>query len=109
MARRERCDRDRLEKPLRAGTSYKRQSAPGAEEELMRQLFLAIVVAALPTCAAVAQQAGRQPNQPPKAGTLRAVKSNPCAKYGPGFIEVRGSNVCIKSGGSVEAGGGVSR
>ena len=67
----------------------------------------AIVLVILPTCA-VAQQAGQQPNQLPKTGT-RAPKIDPCAKYGPGFVQVRGSDVCIKIGGSVEAGGGTSR
>jgi len=78
------------------------------QKELMRKLFFVIVLVTLPTCVAVAQQAGQQPNQPPKVGA-RAVKIDPCAKYGPGFIQVRGSDVCIKIGGSVEASGGASR
>lgn len=77
--------------------------------ELMKKFFLAIVIATLPICAAVAQQAGQQPKQPPKADPLRPVKSDPCAAYGPGFIQLRGSVTCIKIGGSVEAGGGASR
>ncbi|HEY1311378.1 MAG TPA: hypothetical protein VGF02_10550 [Pseudolabrys sp.] len=75
----------------------------------MKKLFFAIVVVALPTFAAVAQQAGQQPKQSPKSGTLRPPKDNPCAAYGPGFIQLRGSDTCIKIGGSVEAGGGASR
>ena len=75
----------------------------------MRKLFLAIVAAVMPTCAAVAQQADQQSKQPSKAGTLRAVKSDPCAKYGPGFVQVRGTDTCIKTGGSVEIDVGASR
>jgi hypothetical protein len=31
---------------------------------------------------------------------------NPCAQYGPGFVQVAGTTTCMKIGGSVSVGGG---
>jgi hypothetical protein len=88
-----------------------RKSASGAIKELMRKLFLAVVVAVLPTWVAVAQQPSQQPKKSPKSGTLLPVRGNPCAKYGAGFVKVEGSDTCVKLGGnvSVEAGGSARR
>jgi hypothetical protein len=60
----------------------------------------------LPTWVAVAQQSSQPPKNTPKSGALRPVSSNPCAKYGAGFVKVEGSDTCVKIGGgvSVEAG-----
>ena len=72
----------------------------------MRKIVLAVVVAVLPTWVAVAQQSSQPPKNTPKSGALRPVSSNPCAKYGVGFVKVEGSDTCVKIGGgvSVEAG-----
>jgi hypothetical protein len=65
------------------------------ENRLRRTLIIAIV--ALPTLA----MAGDEPKKPPK--------SNPCAVYGAGYVQIEGTTTCIKIGGhiSVEAGGRV--
>jgi hypothetical protein len=73
----------------------------------MQRLFLAfIVVLILPTLV-VAQQAGQQPTKP-KSSTPRPGKSNPCAQYGAGFVQVGDTTTCIKIGAGVtfEGGGG---
>ena len=75
----------------------------------MRKIFLAVVVAMLPTWA-VAQQSS-PPKKHPTSDALRPVRGNPCAEYGAGFVKVEGSDTCIKTGGSVsvEAGGSARR
>jgi hypothetical protein len=65
----------------------------------MRKIIFAVVVAALPGWAAVAQQTAQQPKKP--ASPVRTLKSKPCAAYGAGFVKVEGSDTCIKIGGSV--------
>jgi len=76
----------------------------------MRKIFLAVVVAVLPTWA-VAQQSSQPPKKSPKSRTLHPVGGNPCAKYGAGFAKIEGSDTCVKLGGnvSVEAGGSARR
>jgi len=74
----------------------------------MQKLFLAFIAASLLPTSAVAQQSGRQPTMPEKSSTLRPAKSNPCAQYGAGFVQVGNTTTCIKIGGGVtfEGGGG---
>ena len=67
----------------------------------MGKIVLAVVVAVLPTCVAVAQQSSQPPKNSPKSGTLRPIKGNPCAMYGAGFVKIEGSDTCVKIGGSV--------
>ncbi len=89
-----------------------RKSADDAIKELMRKIVLAVVVAVLPAWVAVAQQSNQPRKNPPKSKTLhRPVSGNPCAQYGPGFVKVAGSDMCVKIGGSVsiEAGGSARR
>jgi hypothetical protein len=73
----------------------------------MRKIILAVVVAALPGWAAVAQQTAPQPKKP--ASPLRPVTSKSCAEYGPGFVKVGDSDICIKVGGSVGVDAGAQR
>ncbi|WFU52170.1 hypothetical protein QA639_20900 [Bradyrhizobium pachyrhizi] len=78
----------------------------------MRKTCIAIIAVLLPA-AAFAQQGDRRnfltPTDaakilPPKSAT----RSNPCASYGPGFVKVEGSDTCVKLGGAVSVGGGMS-
>jgi hypothetical protein len=68
------------------------------------KFFLALVLAA----SAISVEAGAQPSQekhkPAKPAHSRKV--NPCAQYGPGFVQVAGTNTCIKVGGAVGVEGG---
>ncbi|MVT67024.1 hypothetical protein GPL21_18150 [Bradyrhizobium pachyrhizi] len=78
----------------------------------MRKTCIAIIAVLLPA-AAFAQQGDRRnfltptdaaKTLPPKSAT----RSNPCASYGPGFVKVEGSDTCVKLGGAVSVGGGMS-
>jgi hypothetical protein len=79
----------------------------------MRNLLLAIAVAMLPACPALAEQpVTPKPDKhtspdrlpPPKrAGTF-----NSCAAYGVGFVKVEGTDTCVKIGGAVSIGVGGS-
>ena len=54
-------------------------------------------------------------HKPYKAETLakslplkRPSSANACAEYGAGFVRIEGTNTCMKIGGAVSVGGGVS-
>jgi hypothetical protein len=65
----------------------------------MRKLVVAAMLMALPI-SAIAED--RQPAKPQP----RQVKSNPCAAFGPGFVQVEGTSTCVKVGGSIDVGVG---
>jgi hypothetical protein len=74
----------------------------------MRKIILAVIVAVSSAWVAVAQQSHQPRKNIPKSKTLhRPANANPCAQYGPGFVKVAGSDMCVKIGGGVgiEAGG----
>ena len=78
----------------------------------MRNIALAILVVVLPTWVAAAQQSSQPHKNSPKSGTPHPpVRGDSCKKYGPGFVRVEGSGLCVKLGGgvSVEGGGGARR
>ena len=74
--------------------------APIAIEEGMRKLLLLIVM--LPGVAVVsAALANDLPkNTQPKPKTPQ-VTANPCAQYGAGFVQVPGTQTCVRTNGSV--------
>lgn len=80
----------------------------------MRNLLLAIAVAMLPACSALAEQPVI-PNPDKHAASdrlpapKRAGSFNSCAAYGPGFVKVEGTDTCVKFGGAVSIGVGGSR
>ena len=72
-----------------------------------------MVAMALPLVAAAAEQPRLQ--KPGKAATSdtslplkRPSSANACAEYGAGFVRIEGSNTCMKIGGAVSVGAGVS-
>jgi hypothetical protein len=78
----------------------------------MRKSLLVIIAVVLPASAAFAEQP-RVPKSE-QAGTsgkvlpLKGARSaNSCAEYGAGFVTIEGS--CVKIGGAVSIGAGVSR
>jgi hypothetical protein len=78
----------------------------------MRTISLIIIAALLPA-AAFAQQGSRLNLQTPSdtGKTLpskASTRSNPCASFGPGFVKVEGSDTCVKLGGAISVGAGVS-
>jgi len=67
----------------------------------------------LPSVAATAEQP--RPQKPDKAATSgkllplkRSNSANACAEYGAGFVKVEGTSTCVKIGGAVSIGAGVS-
>ncbi|MGY4479038.1 hypothetical protein [Bradyrhizobium sp. USDA 3364] len=78
----------------------------------MRKICIAIAI--LLPAAALAQQGDRRNfrTPPPDAGktlpSKSATRSNPCASYGPGFVKVEGSDTCVKLGGGISVGAGMS-
>ncbi|MEA2886765.1 MAG: hypothetical protein QOD11_1125 [Bradyrhizobium sp.] len=78
----------------------------------MRTIVPVIIIAMLSASAAPAQQfRDGKPDKPAKSLPLRPAKAavNPCAEYGAGFVRIEGSSTCIKVGGSLSVGAGVSR
>ncbi|HXO68855.1 MAG TPA: hypothetical protein VN838_07825 [Bradyrhizobium sp.] len=77
----------------------------------MRPIFPVIVLVLLWASAAPAQQfRDDRPGKPAKTLPVRPAKAaNPCAEYGAGFVRIEGSSSCVKIGGSLSVGAGVSR
>jgi hypothetical protein len=68
------------------------------------QAATVVLVAVSATVAAEAQTL-RNPNRKPRPPTTSSQQSKPvkpCPAYGPGFVQVAGTDLCIKVGGSVE-------
>jgi len=74
----------------------------------MRSIFVAIIVALLPAPIALAQSGNPKadPSIPP--GKLLPMKqpraSNSCAAYGPDYVKVEGTEMCVQISGSVSVG-----
>ena len=78
----------------------------------MRKTCFAVIAVLLPA-AAFAQVGDRRNFQtPPDAGrnlsSKSVTRSTPFASFGPGFVKVEGSDTCVKLGGAVSVGAGVS-
>ena len=58
---------------------------------------LILIAALLPSLAMAAEQQKNE-QQKKKASPLIA---NPCAQYGEGFVQLKGTNTCVKVDGSV--------
>jgi hypothetical protein len=79
----------------------------------MQKSLLVIMVVVLPSVAAAEQQPRLQkPDTAATSGKLLPLKrsnsANACAEYGPGFVKIEGANTCMKIGGAVSVGAGVS-
>jgi hypothetical protein len=72
--------------------------------------FLGVFVM-MPPAYAQRKEALRPPRDQinaPVSKPPRAPASHPCAQFGPGFARVDGTDTCIKIGGSIGIGGGIS-
>jgi hypothetical protein len=67
----------------------------------MKAIVAALTFALLPIWAAA--------KEPPKLKKPEQATQKPCAEYGPGFVQVAGTNTCVKVGATVEGGGGYRR
>jgi Porin subfamily len=79
----------------------------------MRKSLLVIVAVALPATAALAEQPRiRQSDKSAPSGKTLPLKgarsANSCAEYGAGFVKIEGTNTCMKIGGAISIGAGVS-
>ena len=79
----------------------------------MRKFLLVMIAAVLPAVTTVAEQP--RPQKSGKAATpgkvlplKRSNSANACAEYGAGFVKIEGTNTCMKIGGAVSVGAGVS-
>jgi len=76
------------------------------------RLFFAMVVAQMITAgASLHAQTLTNPNPPPRAPATTArpatQAAKPCPVFGPGFVQLPGSDTCVKLGGGVQVQGGV--
>ena len=79
----------------------------------MRKSLLVMIAVGLPAVAAFAEQPrSHKPDKPATAGKLLPLKrsnsANACAQYGAGFVRIEGTNTCMKIGGAIGVGAGVS-
>jgi hypothetical protein len=78
----------------------------------MRSILVAIVVTLLPASMALAQSGNPKPDPSPVPGKLLPVKEprvdNSCAAYGPDYVKVEGTGMCVQLSGSVSVGVGGS-
>ena len=79
----------------------------------MRKLLLLATALFLSSVAALAEQP--RPPKPDKAAPSgkslplkRPGSANACAEYGAGFVRIEGTNTCMKIGGAIGIGAGVS-
>ena len=79
----------------------------------MRKSLLIMMTVALASVAAAAEQPRpRKPDTVATSGKLLPLKrsnsANACAEYGAGFVKIEGTNTCMKIGGAVSVGAGMS-
>ena len=79
----------------------------------MQKSLLVMMAVMLASAATAAEQP--RPQKPDKTATSgkllplkRSNSANACAEYGAGFVKVEGTSTCVKIGGAVSVGGGVS-
>jgi len=64
-----------------------------------------VLIATLSATVTAEAQTLRDPNPKPRAPAASSQQSKPvkpCPAYGPGFVQVPGSDLCIKIGGAVQ-------
>jgi Porin subfamily len=79
----------------------------------MRKSLLVMIALALASVAARAELPRLQKSDKaaPSGKSLplkRSNSANACAEYGAGFVKIEGTNTCMKIGGAVSVGAGVS-
>ena len=79
----------------------------------MRKSLVVIMAGVLASAAAAAEQPRpRKPDTAATSGKLLPLKrsnsANACAEYGAGFVKIDGTSTCVKIGGAVSVGAGMS-
>jgi hypothetical protein len=83
-----------------------------AIKSAMRSIFFPVIVALLPASMALAQSGNPKTDLSITPGKLLPVKQphagNSCAAYGPDYVKVEGTGMCVQISGSVSVGVGGS-
>jgi Porin subfamily len=76
----------------------------------MRKLLLIMIVPALPSFAEAEQLRLQKTDKVTASDKPLPLKrsNNACAEYGAGFVKIEGTNTCMKIGGAISIGAGVS-
>jgi hypothetical protein len=79
----------------------------------MRKSLLVLMALVLPAVAATAERPRLvKPDKAAASGKplplKRSNSANACAEYGAGFVKIEGTNTCVKIGGAISVGAGVS-
>ena len=79
----------------------------------MRKSLLIMIAVVLASAATAAEQPRpRKADRAATSGKLLPLKrsnsANACAEYGGGFVRIEGTNTCMKIGGAVSVGAGMS-
>jgi hypothetical protein len=78
----------------------------------MRKSLLVMLAVMLPSFAAAEQPRFQKTDKAATTGKSLPLKrpgsANACAEYGAGFVKIEGTNTCMKIGGAVSIGAGVS-
>lgn len=81
--------------------------------KIMLSAVLAVTFAVPPVVAQTPTKPGADKSSAskPAAGApgVKQIKRNPCAEYGAGFVQVQGSDTCVRIGGAVGVDVGISR
>ena len=111
------CSRHAVNQPRprtsRGASHFSRWRIQGARDKRgpMRTILLTILIAMLPISSVLAEST-RLPKPAKHADQFVPRKgasgANSCAVYGPGFVKVEGTETCMKIGGAVGIGAGVS-
>jgi hypothetical protein len=78
----------------------------------MRKSLLVVMAVTLTSAAFAEQLRSPKLDKGTTSGKLLPLKrsnsANACAEYGAGFVKIEGTNTCMKIGGAVSVGAGVS-
>ena len=76
----------------------------------MRKSLLVMMTLLLPSVASAEQLRLQKPDKAAEASDKPLPKrsSNACAEYGAGFVRIEGTNTCMKIGGAISVGVGMS-
>jgi hypothetical protein len=84
------------------------KAASSVRPRLLVAILAALIVQSVATASLYAQTLAN-PNPPTRASATTAPSEDkqpkPCPAYGPGFVQIPGSNACVKIGGSVQVQG----
>lgn len=75
----------------------------------MRIVVVGLLIAMMPLQAFAAASTSKKPAATKQSMKPAPRKPDPCAQYGAGFVQVEGTSTCVRIGGSIGIGGGVSR